>query len=391
MLACLRDKGATSMLGTYFRKLERDLTAPVEARGFGSGWFAGFFGLLFAICGFGMVVALRYPAWFAMPELEVVKNSTLFRPAIHLILLASYALSLLSLLLRPRRALGVTGLVIGITAALLGGSNVQPQDTQSWGIFFGVDFFVVNLLVTGFMFAPVERFWPHREEQRLFRVEWREDLFYYLVSSMMVQLFAFLALAPQAYVNAHTSGWAEFRLWVANLPWIVQFAAVVVLADLLQYWYHRIFHKVPFLWGFHAVHHSAPAMDWLAGARMHFVEIVLLRAVTSLPLFTLGFSPSVMQAYIGFVYVYSSLLHANLGGDFDRLGHWIATPRFHHWHHGLEEEAVDVNFAIHLPLLDKLFGTFHMPKGRWPKDYGVPEAVPKGYWAQAIYPFVRKG
>jgi sterol desaturase/sphingolipid hydroxylase (fatty acid hydroxylase superfamily) len=374
----------------FFKNLERDLTAPIEVRGFGSGWFSGFFGLLFAICGFGMVIALRYPGWLSMPELQVLKDWPEFRLGVHAMLLMSYALSLLSLLLRPRKALGATALIIGLTAALLGGSNVQPSETQSWGIFFGLDFFIVNLLVTGFMFAPIERIFPHREEQRLFRIEWREDLFYYLISSMMVQLFAFLALAPQAYVNAHTGGWDGFRHWVAALPWVVQFVAVIVLADLFQYWYHRIFHKVPFLWGFHAVHHSAPAMDWLAGARMHFVEIVLLRAVTSLPLFTLGFSPTVMQAYIGFVYVYSSLLHANLRGDFDRLGHWVATPRFHHWHHGLEQEAVDVNFAIHLPLLDKLFGTFHMPKGRWPKDYGVPEQVPNGYWAQMKYPFVRK-
>jgi sterol desaturase/sphingolipid hydroxylase (fatty acid hydroxylase superfamily) len=206
---------------------------------------------------------------------------------------------------------------------------------------------------------------------------------------MLVQLFAFLALAPQAYVNAQTSGWDQFRHWVASLPWAVQFVAAVVLSDLFQYWYHRLFHKVPFLWGFHAVHHSAKAMDWLAGARMHFVEIVLLRGVTSLPLFTLGFAPTVLQAYIGFVYVYSSLLHANLRGNFDTLGHWLATPRFHHWHHGLEGEAVDVNFAIHLPLLDKLFGTFFLPPGRWPENYGVPEDVPNGYLAQAKYPFVR--
>lgn len=378
------------MLRNFFKNLDRDLNAPIEVRGFGSGWFAGFFALLFAVSGFGMVLALRYPDWLAMPELEAVKASSAFRPAVHAILLASYALSLLSLLLRPRKALGTTALVIGITATLLGGSNVQPQETHDWGIFFGIDFFIVNLLVTGFMFAPIERIFPHRDEQRLFRIEWREDLFYYLISSMMVQAFTFLALAPQAYVNAHTGGWADFRLWVASLPWVVQFLVVIVLSDLFQYWYHRLFHTVPFLWGFHAVHHSAKAMDWLAGARMHFVEIVLLRGVTSLPLFTLGFSPSVMQAYIGFVYVWSSLLHANLRGDFDRIGHWIATPRFHHWHHGLEQEAVDVNFAIHLPLLDKLFGTFHLPEGRWPKDYGVPEKVPGGYWAQLKYPFVRK-
>jgi sterol desaturase/sphingolipid hydroxylase (fatty acid hydroxylase superfamily) len=378
------------MLKNFFRNLERDLQAPIEVRGFGSGWFAGFFALLFAISGLGMVVALRYPGLFAMPELQALKNWPEFRVAVHAVLLVSYALALLSLLLRPRKTLGATALVIGLGAALLGGSNVQPAETRDWGIFFGLDFFIVNLLITGFMFAPIERFFPHRAQQRLFRIEWREDLFYYLISSMMVQAFTFLALAPQAYVNAQTGGWESFRHWVHSLPLIVQFVAIVVLSDLFQYWYHRLFHTVPFLWGFHAVHHSAPAMDWLAGARMHFVEVVLLRGVTSLPMFTLGFEPAVMQAYIGFVYVYSSLLHANLGGDFERLGHWLATPRFHHWHHGLEKEAIDVNFAIHLPLLDKLFGTFHLPEGRWPKDYGVPEKVPAGYWAQMKYPFVRK-
>lgn len=374
----------------FLEQLRRDLESPIEVRRFGSGWFSGFFALLFAVVGFGMVVALRFPEYFATPELQVLKDWGGFRLFVHLILLASYALALLSLLLRPRKALGFTALGIGIVAALMGGANVKPQDTHDWGIFFGLDFFMVNLLVTGLMFAPIERILPHRRDQRLFRIEWKEDLFYYLVSSMLVQIFTFLALAPSTFVNANTSSWGAFRAEVASLPWIVQFLLVILLSDLFQYWYHRIFHRVPFLWGFHAVHHSAKAMDWLAGARMHFVEIVLLRSITSLPMFTLGFSPSAMQAYVAFVYVYSSLLHANLRGDFNRLGHWVATPRFHHWHHGLEKEAVDVNFAIHLPLLDKMFGTFYLPPGEWPKNYGVPEDVPKGYWAQMKYPFVRK-
>ncbi len=378
------------MAKSFIERLESDLQAPIEARGFGSGWFSGFFALVLAAFGFGMVAALRFPDWFATPELQAVKNWTNFRTVVHLTLLASYILALLSLLLRPRKALGFSALGIGIAAALLGGANVQPQDTKDWGVFFGLDFFVVNLIATGLMFAPIERIMPHRPLQRLFRIEWKEDLFYYLISSMLVQIFTFLAFAPSTFINAHTSNWDALRAGVAGLSWIAQFVLVIILSDLFQYWYHRLFHKVPFFWGFHAVHHSAKAMDWLAGARMHFVEIVLLRGITSLPMFTLGFSPSVMQAYIAFVYVYSSLLHANVRGDFNRLGHWIATPRFHHWHHGLEKEAVDVNFAIHLPLLDKLFGTFFLPDGRWPKDYGVPEDVPGGYLAQLKYPFVRK-
>lgn len=374
----------------FLDRLEHDLQAPIEARGFGSGWFAGFFGLVFAIAGFGLVFALRYPDWFATPELQTLKDWAGFRSVVHGFLLIAYALALLSLLLRPRKILGFSALVIALASTLMGGANVQPQETKDWGIFFGLDFFVVNMVVTGLMFAPIERIFPHRQKQRLFRIEWKEDLFYFLVSSMLVQIFSFLALAPSTIINANTNSWDSFRAGVASLPWVVQFVLVIFLSDLAQYWYHRLFHKVPFLWGFHAVHHSAKAMDWLAGSRMHFVEVVLLRSVTSLPLLTLGFSPTVMQAYIGFVYIYSSLLHANLKGDFNWLGHWVATPRFHHWHHGLEKEAFDVNFAIHFPWIDKIFGTFHFPEDRWPKDYGVPEQVPQGYWAQMKYPFVRK-
>jgi sterol desaturase/sphingolipid hydroxylase (fatty acid hydroxylase superfamily) len=369
--------------------LRDDLQAPIEARRFGSGWFAGFFALVLAIAGFGFVVALRWPGWFAMPELAKLRDMAGFRVGVHLVLLGSYALALLSLLLRPAKAIGFTALAIGIAAALLGGAEVQPDEARSWGIFFGLDFFIVNLAITGLMFAPIERAFPRHGAQRLFRTEWREDLFYYLVSSMMVQVLTFLAFAPSRAVMAHTGGFEGFRAMVGGQPWILQFVEIMVLTDLAQYWFHRAFHRVPFLWGFHAIHHSAKSMDWLAGARMHFFEIVALRGVTALPMMTLGFLPSALQAYIAVVYIYSSLIHANLRGDFDRLGRWLVVPRFHHWHHGLEEEAIDVNFAIHFPWLDRLFGTYHFPKGRWPEGYGVPEAVPTGYRAQFAYPFRR--
>ena len=370
--------------------LERDLQSPIAVRRFGSGWFAGFFALLFAIAGLCLVAALRWPGWFSMPELAPLYAWSGFRVVVHGVLIGAYALALLSLLLRPRKAIGATALLIALAATLLGGAGVQPRETHDWCVFFGIDFFVVNLVATGLMFAPIERLLPKHADQRLFRPEWREDLFYYLVSSMMVQLITFLALAPSTYIMARTGGFADVRAAIAAQPWLLQLVEVMVLTDLAQYWFHRAFHRVPFLWGFHAVHHSAKSMDWLAGARMHFVEIILLRGVTSLPLLTLGFAPSVMQAYIAFVYVYASLVHANLRGDFEWLGRFVVTPRYHHWHHAIEAEGVDKNFAIHFPLLDRLFGTHHFPAKRWPTGYGVPETVPSGYRAQFLYPFRRK-
>ena len=55
---------------------------------------------------------------------------------------------------------------------------------------------------------------------------------------------------------------------------------------------------------------------------------------------------------------------------------WLmATPQFHHWHHGAEREAVDKNFAVHLPVLDRLFGTCYLPGDRWPASYGLADGA----------------
>ncbi len=155
------------------------------------------------------------------------------------------------------------------------------------------------------------------------------------------------------------------RAWVGALPFLVQFAAIMFLTDLVQYWVHRAFHRVPWLWRFHAVHHAARSMDWMAGARLHFLEILPLRATTVIPKVVLGFDAAAMNAYIFLVYLCSTFVHANLGWRFPVVEKFLVTPRFHHWHHGIEREAIDANFAIHFPLLDRLFGTHFLPKDRW--------------------------
>jgi sterol desaturase/sphingolipid hydroxylase (fatty acid hydroxylase superfamily) len=237
--------------------------------------------------------------------------------------------------------------------------------------------------------VPVERLFPQSKGQVLLREEWREDLFYYLVSSLLVQVLTFLTLAPSQFLLGHVD-WSIVHNGIGHLPWLVQLLAIMFLTDLAQYWVHRAFHRVPALWRFHAVHHSAKSLDWIAGARMHFIEVVVLRSLTATPMFVLGFDPSAIQAYILIVYVYSAFVHANLGWNFGALEKVIVFPRFHHWHHGIEREAVDVNFAIHFPLLDRLFGTYHLPEGRWPSGYGLQgDPVPRGYIGQFLYPFRR--
>src|SRR6185503_5724054 len=327
------------------------------------------------------------PGLFSMTEIRALQGHHWFRVVIHLVLLAGFGLSALSLALRRSRVLGTCGVAATLLASLLGGSQATALVPDPTPLFLGLDFFVLNVLFTGFLFIPVERLFPHRDEQHVFREEWREDLFYYLVSSMLVQVLTFLAFLPAKTILAFAT-LSQVRAWVGALPFVVQFVAIMFLTDLVQYWLHRAFHRIPWLWNFHAVHHSARSMDWMAGARMHFLEILVLRGTTVIPMFVLGFSSAAMNSYIFTVYLYSTLVHANLGCRFPVIEKILVTPRFHHWHHGLEDEAVDVNFAVHFPLLDRLFGTYYFPKDKWPAAYGVQgHPVPRGYLDQLKYPF----
>jgi len=371
------------------QQVRGELEAPPGLRRFGSGWFSGVLGLILGIGGFFLVVSLRAPGQFSLPEVHALHGRAWFRIVIHVILLAAFVCSALSLALRRGKLLGTCGLVATLLAALLGGSRATALVPDPSPVFFGLDFFVLNVLFTGLLFVPIERLFAHRPDQPVFRDEWREDLFYYLVSSLLVQVLTLLTFVPAKTLLAVTHLDA-LRAWVGALPFVVQFIAIMFLTDLVQYWVHRAFHRFPALWRFHAVHHSARRMDWMAGARMHFLEILVLRATTVLPMFVLGFSSMAMNSYIFVVYLYSTFVHANLGWRFPWIEKLLVTPRFHHWHHGLEDEAVDVNFAVHFPLLDRLFGTYHLPKDRWPADYGVQgHPVPTGYLAQFKYPFRR--
>lgn len=369
------------------QKLRGELETKPDERRFGSGWLSGTLAFLIGIACLILVVCRAFPALFVTPQLHAAFDHPLFVPGLFMAIVLSFSLAILNLVLRPNKILGYCAIAASLLAALIGG--LGRVATNPDGIFFGLDFFVLNVALTGLLFVPLERLFPRRREQRLFRTEWREDLFYYFISSMMVQVLTYLATAPANFVDAHTK-WDLLRASVGAQPLVLQVIEIMFFTDLVQYWLHRAFHRVPALWRFHAVHHSAKSMDWIAGARMHFLEIVVLRGVTAIPMFTLGFEGVAIQIYLLIVYFYSAFIHANIGWNLERIGRYMVTPRFHHWHHGEERAAIDVNFAIHFPLFDRLFGTFHLPGGEWPKAYGVGgDPVPTGYWKQFLYPFKR--
>ena len=83
------------------------------------------------------------------------------------------------------------------------------------------------------------------------------------------------------------------------------------------------------------------------------------------------------------------VIHSNLNIPWGPFKYLLVTPQFHHWHHSSEKPAIGTNYSAHTVLFDRLFGTYHFPKGLWPAEYGTTKKLPGSYLGQLFYPFRR--
>lgn len=363
--------------------------ADEAPRRFGTGWISGVLAVTLGVLALFAVLCLHFPQYLTLPELRSAYPLDLVRLAIDLAILLTLALSGLSMLLRRRKALGITGLALATAALALGAGGVEIGRPGESDFYIGLDWFVLGVLSTAAIFVPLERVFALRREQGAFRRGWLTDTQYFFMSHALVQLMSVLVLAPAVALGAMLAIPAA-QQGVQSLPLAVQFLLCLLLADVTQYWVHRAFHAVPFLWRFHEVHHSAERMDWIAGSRLHLVDVIATRGLVLLALVVAGFDTRAVYAYLALVSFHAVFIHANFAPRARWLERWIAMPRFHHWHHAVEKEAVDKNFAVHLPMIDRWFGTHYMPGDQWPTGYGVAGVrAPEGYLRQMVWPLRR--
>lgn len=372
---------------TWLDRAAERLLGDTLPQHFGTGWYSGIFGLLLSAGSFLAVLVFRYPHWLTLAETAPRYPVETMRLLLSLALLLGYLLSAVSVILRPNKRLGLAGLGFCLLALLAGGADVAVGEGEA-AFRVGLDWFVLNLVLLALIFVPLERLFPLRPEQGTFRPGWTTDGIYFLVSHVAVDLLTFFTLLPATLVaqalHAQLSG-----LEVAAWPLVVQVLAIMLLADLAQYAVHRGFHVIPWAWPFHAIHHSSRAMDWLAGSRLHVVDILATRAVTMLPVLALGFSQQALYVWLVIIAVQATLNHVNIRFDVPVLNQLIVLPRFHHWHHAVE--PVDRNFAVHFPWIDRIFGTYHMPRGEWPPETGIAgDPVPGEFTRQLVWPFRRR-
>jgi sterol desaturase/sphingolipid hydroxylase (fatty acid hydroxylase superfamily) len=356
---------------------------------FGSGFASGIVSAVLGLAALGAVLCFRFPNVLTYADLRAYYAVPTLRAILHLALVASFLLGSVSACLRRNKMLAFVGIGSTLAAALLGGSQVPIEGEIRGRAPFGLDFFVLNLMLYAAVFIPLERLFALRPEQPVFRADWPVDLVYFFVNSLLIEILTIATLLPALVLFT----WARVPAVagaIGALPLLVQVPLVVLVADFTQYWVHRVFHAVPALWRFHAIHHSAERMDWLAGSRLHLVDVVVTRGLSYVPIFVLGFSNAALYVYVFLVAAQATFIHANVRWPLRPIRRIVATPAFHHWHHSADVEAVDKNFAVHTPLWDWLFGTFHLPD-RWPASYGLSggRPVPSGFLRQLLHPFRR--
>ena len=357
-----------------------------ESTGFGTGWWTGVLSAFFGSLSFGAVLCLRFPQWLTSPELRVHYSMPVMRILIEGMIVAAIACGILSSILRRKKTLALAGMLFALAATALGGSSVQINEALHDGPAIGLDWFVLDMLLMALIYVPLERLWPQYPQQGTFRSQWTLDVVYFMSTHLPIQVLSFLVLLPATQATKYL-GIPSLQHAIARLPWLAQLFLAIVVADFAEYFIHLALHKVPFLWRFHAVHHSSKALDWIAGSRSHFVDDTLVRGFILVPLM-FGFSQTIILAYLIFVTLHATWTHCNFGPSVKWLEKFLVMPRYHHWHHTSQKEGIDKNFAIHFPWIDRLFGTYYYPE-EWPQRYGLDgEEIAPGFLAQTVDPFL---
>jgi sterol desaturase/sphingolipid hydroxylase (fatty acid hydroxylase superfamily) len=245
------------------------------------------------------------------------------------------------------------------------------------------------LMATGALtIAGLERLFPYERQPVLREGFWTDLLGYGLLQSYLLALLIGLVIRE---IDMAT-GLSRLRL-LSSWPVGTQVAFFVVTHDLYIYLFHRWQHRSPLLWRLHEAHHSNLSIDWLAAARSHSLEILINQTIEFAPMVVLGAAPEVPLIKSALSAVWGLWIHSNVDVRTGWLQWVLNGPEAHRWHHAVDPDARDLNFATKFALWDRLFGTAFLPTGRRPRGYGLTDepAFPRGYLRQHAFAFRRSG
>jgi sterol desaturase/sphingolipid hydroxylase (fatty acid hydroxylase superfamily) len=219
--------------------------------------------------------------------------------------------------------------------------------------------------------VTLERLYPYDARQRLFRVGFFTDFFWYtLVQSWLLGL----VIAWLIRTIDHGTGISRLHL-VSSWPVLAQLAFFWVTHDFYIYWFHRTQHRNRWLWRLHEAHHAGKDVDWLSGSRSHAGEILINQTIEYAPIVLLGADPSVALMKGVLDAAWGMYIHSNIDVRAGWLQRVLNGPEMHRWHHADDVDRRSVNFATKIAVWDWIFGTAYLPPTK-PTAYGLWGGAP---------------
>jgi sterol desaturase/sphingolipid hydroxylase (fatty acid hydroxylase superfamily) len=154
--------------------------------------------------------------------------------------------------------------------------------------------------------------------------------------------------------------------------------SIVAAADFAKFLAHYLQHKVPVLWEFHKVHHSAEVLTPITNYRLHPVDFMLEQFLVGIFVGVVAgtfgyFVPEGIADLtilsIGLVYflffLQSNLRHSHIPVAFGRRTSYVlSSPVMHQVHHSAESRHFDKNFALIFSFWDYLFRSLYIPRSK---------------------------
>jgi len=219
-----------------------------------------------------------------------------------------------------------------------------------------------------YLFSP--RIWLHQSAKHDYAIFLINKVFKLAGITVSLVVMAPIAISFSSTIEQWfgASGLSNTPIWLVGIAFT---AILFVLDDLSRFLLHYLLHKIPFLWEFHKVHHSAKVLTPMTIYRSHPVESLLYATrmagtqgiAVGISYYFFGATLE-MQAILGanaFVFVFnlmgSNLRHSHVWLSWGNALEWIfISPAQHQIHHSTQRKHFDANFGSALAIWDKLFG-----------------------------------
>jgi sterol desaturase/sphingolipid hydroxylase (fatty acid hydroxylase superfamily) len=304
------------------------------------------------------------------------------------------------------------------------------------------------LILVSLFFFVIEILLPWRKKQLILRKDFWLDAFYMFFNFFLFSLIIYNAASDvivNLFNNAIKGVTGGFDLQASNplrtFPYWAILLVGFIVRDFVQWWVHRLLHRVDHLWEFHKVHHSVEQMGFAAHLRYHWMETVVYRSIEYIPLALLGIGLYDFFVIHVFTLSWGHFNHANIRVDGKVTGGIIGaligivlsnglldthllsnpsisnqimvfigsvlvgifllgplmkylfnSPEMHIWHHAYDlpkDHHYGINFGITLAIWDYIFGTVYLPKDGRDIRLGFPgiETLPDNFIGQNLHGF----